>query len=210
MSHVSLDFRSRISQSYPPLHIPPSSETRPNRPAPYVVPITVYLNQRSSSTRDRRLLSPPLHSPTHQAHPPPEPALVGRLEGQAYAIHIVGVLVIWRFLVSRISLDFRSRISQSYPPSHIPPRSEIRQIALHPTSCQSQSTTTDGQVRRATAVSCPRRSVHLPIGPIPLWNQRSSVVSNLYRTGTCPAIVARMMIRTTTAESLLANFFQNI
>jgi hypothetical protein len=69
------------SQSYPPLRIPPSSETRSNRPAPYVVPITVYHNQRSrsNSTRDRHL-SPPLRSPTHRAHPPLESTLVGRLK----------------------------------------------------------------------------------------------------------------------------------
>ena len=106
---------SPTSQSYPPLCIPPSSETRPNRPAPYVVPITVYHNQRSSSTRDCRLLSPPPRSPIHRAHPPPEPVLVGRLKGQAYTIHIVGVLVVWRFLVSHISLNFQSGVCAERP-----------------------------------------------------------------------------------------------
>ena len=67
------------SQSYPPLRIPPSSEARTNRPAPYVVPITVYHNQRSQSTRDR-LPSPPLRSPNHRSHPPSESTLVGRLK----------------------------------------------------------------------------------------------------------------------------------
>ena len=32
------------------------------------------------------------------------------LSGQAPAIHIIGVLVVWRFLVSRIFLHFRPRI----------------------------------------------------------------------------------------------------
>jgi hypothetical protein len=69
------------SQSYPPLRIPPNSETRSNRPAPYVVPITIYHNQRpqSNSTRDR-VQSPPLRSSTHRSHPSPESTLVGRLK----------------------------------------------------------------------------------------------------------------------------------
>ena len=67
---------SPTSQSYPPLRIPPSSENRSNRPAPYVVPITIYHNQRSNSTRDR-LLSPP---PNQRPRPPPESTLVGRLK----------------------------------------------------------------------------------------------------------------------------------
>ena len=72
---------SPTSQSYPPLRIPPNSEARSNRPAPYVVPITVYHNQRpqSHSIRDR-LPSPPLRSPNHRSHPPSESMLVGRLK----------------------------------------------------------------------------------------------------------------------------------
>ena len=37
------------------------------------------------------------------------------LSGQAYAIHIIGVLVVWRFLVSGISLGFRSRTRAERP-----------------------------------------------------------------------------------------------
>jgi len=64
-------------QSYPPLRIPHSSDSHSNHLAPYIVPITVYHNQRSwsNSTRDH-LLSPPLRSPTHRTHPPSESMLV--------------------------------------------------------------------------------------------------------------------------------------
>jgi len=37
------------------------------------------------------------------------------LSGQAPAIHIIGVLVVWRFIVSCISLDFQSRICAEQP-----------------------------------------------------------------------------------------------
>lgn len=68
------------AQSYPPLRITPNPESRPSRPAPYVVPITVY-HQRSQSnpTRDR-LPSPPLRSSAHRSHPPTGTTLVGRLK----------------------------------------------------------------------------------------------------------------------------------
>ena len=69
------------AQSYPPLRIPHHSEPRSNRPAPLVVPITVYHNQRSqpNHTRDR-LSSPPLRSPHRRPHPPTQSTLVGRLK----------------------------------------------------------------------------------------------------------------------------------
>lgn len=74
-------FSPPTSQSYPPLRIPPNSESRSNRPAPYVVPITVYHNQRSQSNSIHdRLPSPPLRSPNHRSHPPSESTLVGRLK----------------------------------------------------------------------------------------------------------------------------------
>ena len=57
-------FSPPTSQSYPPLRIPPNSESRSNRPAPYVVPITVYHNPRSQPDR---LASPPLRSRDHRS-----------------------------------------------------------------------------------------------------------------------------------------------
>ena len=38
------------------------------------------------------------------------------LSGQAPAIHIIGVLVVWRFLVSHIFLHFRPRIRANQRP----------------------------------------------------------------------------------------------
>jgi len=74
-------FSPPTSQSYPPLRIPPNSEARSNHPAPYVVPIAVYHNQRSQSNSIHdRLPSPPLRSPNHRSRPPTESTLVGRLK----------------------------------------------------------------------------------------------------------------------------------
>lgn len=80
-SYASSFSQPPTAQSYPPLRIPPNSESRPNRPAPYVVPITVHHNQRPQShpTRDR-LPSPPLRSPNRHSHPPAQSMLVGRLK----------------------------------------------------------------------------------------------------------------------------------
>lgn len=69
------------AQSYPPLRIPPSSETRSNRSAPLVVPITISYSQRPQPNQTRgRLPSPPLRSPNHRSHPPIASTLVGRLK----------------------------------------------------------------------------------------------------------------------------------
>jgi len=76
------------AQSYPPLRIPPNLESRSSRPAPYVVPITVYHNQRSQSIPARdRLPSSPLRSPSHRSRPPLESALVGRLNPHPTGIY---------------------------------------------------------------------------------------------------------------------------
>lgn len=65
--------------SYPPLRIPTNSSSRP---APLVVPITIYHNQRSQPNQPRdRLPSPPLRSPNHRSHHPhTQSTLVGRLK----------------------------------------------------------------------------------------------------------------------------------
>ena len=71
-------FSPPTSQLYPQLHIPPSLESRSDRPALYLVPITVYHNPRSQS--DCLASPPPWSRDHHRSHTPLESTLVGHLK----------------------------------------------------------------------------------------------------------------------------------